>query len=263
MKTFTSICRSPRRVAVLSLLSLLSVLSLGIILPSIAFAASTTPSTSTVSTPTQKCGATDVKCVIAFGDVRIVARQTALTTLDTKVTAQQTVHHITDLQASALLINVTTDQSGLAALKTKLDAETDAQVARQDIKAMYEQFRIFAVVLPRDYRRLHLDLEINLDSKQQTTRQQVELRIDKANATVQTQVNPLFADYKAQLAAAEGQIDTAQGIFPTLTVASFNADGAAFRSRLANLTTDEKAAQADLRKAAEDLRQIRLSLKSK
>jgi len=77
------------------------------------------------------CTRTDVKCVIAFGDQRIDERTAALTKLNDKANAQVAAGHITSSQASAILADVTSNQSGLTALKSKLDAETDATAARQ------------------------------------------------------------------------------------------------------------------------------------
>ncbi len=44
-----------------------------------------------------------------------------------------------------------TQVNGLNALKTTLDGETTVQAARADIQTIYKGYRIYALVLPRDY----------------------------------------------------------------------------------------------------------------
>src|SRR5579859_2261422 len=105
---------------------------------------------------TQSCTAKDVKCVIQFGDQQIANRITALNKLSATVTDDHNKLLIDDAHASDLQTDVQTNVTGLNTLKTTLDAETDAKAARQDVEKIYTQFRIYAVVLPRDYRRLHL-----------------------------------------------------------------------------------------------------------
>jgi hypothetical protein len=80
-------------------------------------------------------------------------------------------------------------------------------------------------------------------------------------ASKQTQLNALYSDYKAQLASAEGQIDTAQTLFPTLTPANFNLNRSTYEGALAQLKAGELAAHNALHKAGSDLHQISQLLK--
>jgi len=228
------------------------VLALGILVPTAALAASASP---------QKCAAGDVACVIAFGDQDIAVRQTALTTLSGKITAQLNKNNITSDQANVLQADVTTNQTGLATLKVTLDAETTMKAARHDVQNIFLVFRIFAVVLPRDYHQLHLDVEINIKTRLKNLEPVLQQAINSAPSGNQAQLNALFSDYETQVAAAETQIDTAQTIIPTLTPASFNTNPAAYKVTLSNLTAAEKAANQDLHQAAKDLDKITKLLK--
>lgn len=252
-KFFTTLRHIPTRLTVLGTLAVLFSLAL---LPASAMAA---PS----ATAPQKCGATDVKCVITFGDQRIKDRQDALNTLSSKVKTQREKNHITEDQAEALQTDIKTNLDGLADLKSKLDGEQDAQAARTDIKNVYSTLRIFAVVLPRDYRRLHLDLEINLRDKLADRQARIERLIDKASSDKQTQLKQLFADYKTQLSGSEGQIDTVQTTLPKLTPASYNNDRTTYDANLAQVKQSEDALQKSLKQAASDLHQIMQLLKKK
>jgi hypothetical protein len=143
------------------------------------------------------CTRTDVKCVIAFGDQRIDERTAALTKLNDKASEQVAAGHITSSQASAIQADVTSNQSGLTALKSKLDAETDATTARQDVKNIYTQFRIFAVVLPRDYHEIVLDIMTNVQAKLVGLEPKLQQAITGAPAVEQAKLNSLYSDFTA------------------------------------------------------------------
>src|SRR5713226_4579065 len=153
MKFLATLRRMPKRFAAIGILSLLA---LGAFIPATALAAGPT---------SQKCAATGTHCWITLGDQLIAERQTSLTNLGSKITRRLNDQLITSDQASVLQADVSTNASGLAALQTKLNAETNAPAARQDVVNIFLQFRIYAVVLPRDYRRLYLDIAVNVDAK--------------------------------------------------------------------------------------------------
>lgn len=232
----------------------LGVLSLSMALPTQAFAATTTANA-------QRCGAKDVKCVIAFGDQRISERLTDLTALGTRVQTLQSKKHIGEDEAEAIKNDVNTNKDGLNELKSKLDGETDAQAARQDVKNIYEQFRIYAVVLPRDGHRLHLDVERTLHDKLADLKTKIETRIDKAPADKKDQANSLYSDYKAQLDAVVPLFEASKDIFPSMTPANFNTNRSTYEGQLNTLKSDEKTIQSDLQKATNDLKQINQLLK--
>ena len=249
MKLFARVRNIPRRFAMFATLCLLA---LGILVPTTAVAA---------TNANNKCAPTDTQCVINAGDQLIASRQTALTTLSGKVTARENQNQITSDQASALQSDISTNQSGLTALKSKLDAETDPKAARQDVANIFFQFRIFAVVLPRDYRRLYLDVEVNVDGKLRSLGPGVQQAISKAPAGEQAQLNTLFNDYKNQLSTAESQFDVAQAAFPALTPANFNYNRSTYQTTLSSLDSAERTIHNALKQAGSDLHQIAQILK--
>jgi len=230
---------------------LLCFFSFAALLPATAFAATTTT-----------CAAKDVKCVIGVGDTLITNRITSLNNLNTKVTNDHTAMLISDDAASSLQSDIQTNITGLNTLKATLDAETDATAARQDVQKIYTQFRIYAVVLPRDTRRLQMSIEITVDSKFTALESPIQQLINNAPASKQSQLNSLFTDYKAQLADAEQNIDQAQNTWPLLTPDSYNNARATYVTNLKNLTTDVKTAHTDLHKAGSDLHQMAQILKT-
>src|SRR5262249_16621903 len=156
---------------------------------------------------------------------------------------------IDDEHATALQNDIQTNITGLNALKVTLDAETEATAARQDVQKIFTKFRIYAVVLPRDARRLQMSIEITVDNKLKALEAPNGQLIDKAPADKQEQLKSLFSDYKDQVADAESNIDKAQQTWPLLTPDSFNNDRPTYTTNLKNLTTDVKTAHQDLRKA--------------
>jgi hypothetical protein len=249
MKLLATIRHIPRHFAAIGILG---IVALGMLIPSTAFAA---------SAPPQKCAPTDTQCFINAGNQFIAQRQAALTTLSGRITGRLNDKLITSDQANVLQADVSTNQSGLAALKTKLDAETNAQAARQDVMNIFLQFRIFAVVLPRDYRRLYLDMAINIDAKLRNLAPQIQQAINNAPPSEQAQLNTLFNDYKQQLTTAESQFDVAAATFPALTPSNFNYNRSAYTSSLNTLTTAEQTIRNALKQAGSDVHQITQILK--
>lgn len=225
----------------------LGVMALCTLLPATAFAASNQGT---------KCAAGDVKCIITAGDTQITRRETSLNTLKTKISSDLNAHKVTSDQASALQSDVNTNQTGLTNLKAKLDAETSASAARADYVNIFLQFRIYAVVLPRDYRHLQMDVEMNAKAVMQKVAPEIKSAIGSAPADKQAQLNALYSDYQSQVAAAESQLDTAQQDFPAMTPENFNQNRASYESTRKSLDNALKTASADLHKAAKDLKEM-------
>jgi hypothetical protein len=225
----------------------IGIMAISALIPATAFAASNTPA---------KCAAKDVACVITAGNTLITDRLTSLNTLSSKVSTDLTAKKITSDQANALQSDVTTNQTGLTNLKTKLDAETTESAARADVTNVFLQFRIYAVVLPRDYRTIEMDVERNAKGVMQDVAPTIKTAIGKAPASQQAQLNSLFSDYQAQVAAAETQLDTAQNDFPAMTPENFNQNKTTYESTRTNLDNALKAARGDLHQAAKDLHEM-------
>ena len=249
MKFLATLQLMPKRFLAIGLFSLLA-----LSIPATAFAASPTAT---------KCSASDTQCWITLGDQLITARQTALTNLGNKVTDRLNDKLINSDQANVLQSDISTNASGLTALQTKLNGETNAIAARLDVANIFLQFRIYAVVLPRDYRRLYLDIAVNVDARLRGLSENLKEAIQGAPASEQGQLNTLYNDYLAQLSAAEAQFDTAQADFPALTPANFNYNRSAYETSLNSLTTSLKTIRSALKQAGQDAHQIAHILKGK
>lgn len=198
----------------------------------------------------------DLQCVQQFGDQRIAQRQTALTTLSSKLAAHVSAGHVTSAQAAVITGIITADQNGLATLKTQLDSATTAKEARADVREVYTNYRIYAVVLPREYHRIWLDVLVNIDARLHALEPKVDWAAQHAPASEQQQLSQLAGDYKAQLAEAESQIDAAQGQIGALTVQNFNDARTTYTTAYTDYVSDIKTAHTDIKSAASDLHQM-------
>jgi len=232
-------------------------------LPTIAQAAPHTSASTTARNVPATASATpcDLTCVKAFGDKRIAERLDSLSKATAKINDLVSKGHLTNAQAGPLLDQITTNVNGLTALQTKLDGETTLAAAREDVKNIYLNFRIYAVFLPRTRHVVWLDIMTNVDAKLRSIQPKIETAIDK-DTSHKDQLNALYADYKTQLGEAEAQIDAAQGQLPVLTPNTFNTDRTAYNNAWKTFTGDCKSAHDALKKAKNDLHQIVMILKA-
>jgi hypothetical protein len=234
-------------------------------------AAALVPAAAALAAPRTGCatpppGQSVLQCVITFGDSEIARRDTALNTFSGKVTTQSTAGHISKDQANDLQQDVTTNRNGLAALKTTLDAATTVAEARKSVGLIYTQFRIFAVVLPRDAHLLWLDILSNVDQKMKEAEGKIEAAIAKTSSDPdrngdKAAITAAFQDYKNQLTSAEGQLDGALGLLPTLTPAQYNDKTSPYRTNYTDYVNDIHSAHQDIKAAVVDLKKIVALLK--
>jgi hypothetical protein len=200
---------------------------------------------------------TTTSCVQQFGDQQIDARLAALEKL--KDDAQNN-KSITDSQRAVIIKDANDNESGLHALKTKLDGETDIKAALADVKAIYEQFRIYAVVLPRDYGEILLFHEQNVASRMTDAEQTITDLIQKDQQAGHdvTKLEALDQDYTSKLQDANTQTTNAQGLIPSLVPANYPGTDQTLKTYRGDL----KTAHDDLKDAASDLHQMYEILKN-
>jgi hypothetical protein len=221
-----------------------------------------TPLSGFAAAPTSICAVGDTQCVITFGNARIADRQVALSRLNSRVSLAFAAGRLTSADNSTLVSDISSNESGLTSLKAMLDAASDAKSARADVKLIYTQFRIFAVVLPRDYHELWLDIVIHLDTRLKGTEPIIQDAINGAPSGVRAQATSLFNDYQSQISTAEAQVAAAQTIIPQLTPANFNSNPTSYMSQFGNFKTDIQTAHVATKLAISDLHQIVQLLKS-
>jgi hypothetical protein len=202
------------------------------------------------------CGS-NLQCVISFGDARIDERLAALNVLIGRVNAHP---YLTASQKSALVSDANTNISGLNTLKSKLDAETSVSAARADVQSIYTQFRIFAVVLPRDYAEIWLDHEMNAHDALVGVEPTLQSLItDASNQGLNvTQEQQQYQDMGNKLADSATQDSNASALIPSLIPSNYPGTAQTFQQ----MRSDLKQGHSDILGAFEDAKNIVQELKS-
>ncbi len=84
--------------------------------------------------------------IISKGDADITARINSLNSLQTKI---QGIKKLSDSDKATFTGQIQTQISGLNGQKTKLDGDIDVASARADREAIFTQFRIYMLFIPK------------------------------------------------------------------------------------------------------------------
>ncbi|MGH7240859.1 MAG: hypothetical protein ACREGB_01025 [Candidatus Saccharimonadales bacterium] len=117
-----------------------SLLALTLVTSSVSADAATKASTQATN---QQARVTNI---ISKGDQEITRRLTALNKLSSKISGTS---KLTATDKSALASEVSSEISGLTALKTKLDADTTLTDAQTDAKSIIANYRVYALIVPK------------------------------------------------------------------------------------------------------------------
>lgn len=245
--------------------SLLAVLSMG---PSIVFAESASPATNPGVGAAAKVNSaatlSDAKMVKIKerADQEIDRRVAALTALNTRVQAMQ---KITDALKQGISTAVQNQITAFGALKSKINADTDAATLKTDVQAITQSYRIYALVLPQGHIAAEADRVVVLASMLTTLGTKLQSRITDAQNSG-AEVGPLttaLSDMSTKLKDASDQAQAAMALIVSLT--PDNGDATKLKSNNAALQSarsDLKTAQKDLQAARKDADTILKGLKN-
>jgi hypothetical protein len=199
---------------------------------------------------------------VSRANQEIDRRTTALTALNTRVQAMQKV---TDAFKQSLSATIQTELTNLAALKAKIDADTDLATLKTDIKSITQSYRIFALILPQGSIAAAADREVTLVSMMSTLGSKLQARIQSAgqNGNDVTKLTAALTDMAAKLQDAQTQAAASVTVSAALT--PDNGDATKMASNTAALKqarADIKAANADLTAARKDVNTILAGLKT-
>jgi hypothetical protein len=198
----------------------------------------------------------DLTAAKARCDAAIVVRQAELSKLTHLADAAQALssgHH------STVVSMLSTSTSGLAALKTKIDGDTDAATLKTDCQSIMTGYRVFALRSPQVHLAIVGDRESALVGKGNTAATKLDAAIQKAagNGKDVTDATAKLADMKAKLADAASLLNGVVDHELTFTPDQWNSNhdvlkssGTALRSAGDDLKTafaDAKAIVADLK----------------
>ncbi len=222
------------------------------------FALAETNVTATANTSIKvDASARKLQNIIQHSDTAINARIEALNKLSLRIQAMKNVS--AGVKAS-LASEVQTNTQGLSALKTKIDADTDANVAATDQKSIYGDFRIYALIIPKGYLLASADrvkvvsgLLTDLQSKLQA----------RATTSSSAELTSLLADMTSKIADAKVEAGLAEsGIVNLSPDKGDKAVAESNHSALVTARAHVKTASTDLKAAREDARKIMKKLKT-
>lgn len=225
--------------------SITAILSLGI---------AVYPATAMAATSQGTCG-NNLQCVQAVGNADIDKRIVSLNTLIEKA---QDNKHLLAGQITPIVNDANANIHGLRTLRSTLDGETVIANARQDVKNIFVQYRIYAVVLPRDYHEIYADHMTNIHDTFVANEGLIETIIqNKANKGINvTQAQQQYQDLVAKVNDAGTQLNSTQTLFSQLVPANYPGTNQTLVTIRANL----KQARTDLQGAYQDLKSIRQEL---
>lgn len=214
------------------------------------------------SSSTDRRTPVDLSAIKARCDAAIDARQATINNLTSAVGASE---HLADGNRSALDGQLASAGSGLTALRTKIDADTDRATLVADCRAIVSQYRIYLVLAPKT--RLVIAADRGLAATDAATK--AEPRITDAIAKAEglpalipadkvADAKARDADLVAKVADASSRMSGLADQLVPLTAQQYN-DGTA-GPIIDNARQALEAARTDLVNARADLRTIRADL---
>jgi hypothetical protein len=217
---------------------------------------STSGSTSTSSSSSSSNSTTRLQNIISKGDQEITRRLTSLNEASTKISSN------TKLNASDksyLSTEVSTEITGLTSLKTKLDADTTVSTAGADAKSIYDDYRVYALVLPKIWLVKTADDQQVVQDKLSALSAKLQTRINNAKAKnkdvaqLQTELN----DLNTNVTNARNISSSMEQKVLTLQPSDYNSDHALLtgdKAQLQQAHTDNVAAWNDAKNIVQTLK---------
>ncbi len=194
----------------------------------------------------------------AVGRCEIDRRLETLARLQSAVSASQT---LTDDHQAALGQILASATSGLQALRTEIDGDTSVDAVREDVRRIFEDYRVYALVSRQVALVTAVDTVGVAADRSTASAEDLEAAIDEAEANGKD-----VGDARTHLATMTASIDTAKSAVDgtaaavlALTPAAWNAGDA--QPVLRDARESVKDARAALRKALAAARAILVDLR--
>jgi hypothetical protein len=235
----------------LALSAIIGGLSMAIV-PASALAKTTTANSGAANADQAK-----LQVVISRGNNEITRRLNTLKTLGTKVNSAT---KLTASDKASLSSEVSDEVSGLTSLKAKLDAETTSSAARADAQSIINDYRVYALIVPK----------VNL-VKTADDQQVAEGKLSDLAAKLQTRITAAktagknVTSLQSSLSTMNGKISAAQAISSKIESDVAGLQPSDYNSNHSVLKGDRdqlKTAQADIQAASSSASSIVSSLKN-
>jgi len=192
-----------------------------------------------------------------LGAMLIDNRISLLTNLKTRI---QGMESLTTEEKNKLASDIDTNIANLNTLKTKIAADIDLATLKADIKSIFEKFRVYMVIAPRDLGQSLAAQGMYIGGRLEAIERQLQTMLDQnKNAGKDiSSIQPLIDQVNAKLADAKTQLAIAEEKFKSMTPANTDAAKTARDAGKAAM----KAAKQDLKDAHNLLKQISEQLKT-
>jgi hypothetical protein len=224
--------------------------------PAAAWAGPRRPVSTTPTATSSDSTGRDIETVRARCLAAIDVRLPALSAAETAVTGNR---HLTDDHQAALTSNIDETTGRLHTLAEAIRADTDLATLRDHCRSIFEDNRVFALVLPRARLVVGADTATDAAAKLRDVAGKLADAIDRAEAAGQNvaQAKLDLDAMKAQIASGAAAAGTVAGAVLGLTPADWNANHDVLTPARQSL----REARADLRVARDLAVKIRNELK--
>jgi hypothetical protein len=168
--------------------------------------------------------------------------------------------HVTDDHRAALTANIEETAARLRVLAEAIKTDADLTALREHCRSIFEDNRVFALVLPRAHLVVGADTATDAGAKLRNVAGKLSEAIDRAEAAGQdvTQARMDLNAMKAAIASGVASAGTVPGAVLGLTPADWNADHEVLTPARQSL----RSARADLKVARDLAQKIRTGLTS-
>ena len=217
--------------------------------PAAAWAATTSQRRPTADTPAAGSSDTTRRDVEAFRARCLAAIDVRLPALSAAAAAVTAHEHLTDEHEAALSADIAETTARLVALAESIKADSDPAVLRQHCRSIFEDNRVFALVLPRVRLVLGADSATAAAGRLGTVAGRLEAAIAEAEAAGRdmTQARADLEAMRAAIASGQASAQSVPGATLGLTPADWNADHTVLDPARASL----RSARSDLKAARE------------
>lgn len=183
-----------------------------------------------------------------------------LNSLNKLITKINKIKRISADQKSQFLTEIQKNITELTNLKAKINADTDLETLRADVKSIVESYRIYAVFIPRIHILAGADAADIVTARLTALSTKLETRVAEAKTAGKNvaDTESLLADMKAQIASAKTEINKAVESAISATPSGYPGNKGTLQSANKSLSNAKKALNA----AKQDASKIIKTLKS-
>jgi hypothetical protein len=182
-----------------------------------------------------------------------------ITSLDKLIERINEIKKLSDASKSSLVTQAQDQITNLTSLKTKISADSDLATLKADRQAVYNQYWIYMLFIPKIYIVASADRLLGITDDTQTIADKLEPKV-QGNASLEK----TFADLEAKISDAKTQAQNAQNtVMPLTPDQGDKIKMEANKNALQNARKMLQTARHDLADARQDIQQIRQGLKVK